>query len=261
MATVYALGGDGGGGGSVGIRPTAEPDSLTVQSVDPVTFSAAKFTTNDKDPAGKGLTLVGADRTSATRGMVAFDNGRVTYHAESRFKGTDTFTYTVRDANGGTDIGTATVTVTPEGAGGGHTLTTAERHLDSNIPPLMRETCAPVRGQNREWPRAQAELICTPVGRTVRTVRWAQFATVPRIRHAWTALHLGLCPGISTYRWVYPPSRKTVGVVSCGVGPFDRRAHLAFTYDSRHYVAIAKGRAGVTMNQLTHWWANLNLET
>ena len=86
VATVYALGGDGGGGGFVGIRPTAEPDSLTVQSVDPVTFSAVKFTTNDKDPAGKGLTLVGADRTSATRGMVAFATVelRITPRAASR---------------------------------------------------------------------------------------------------------------------------------------------------------------------------------
>ena len=40
-------------------------------------------------------------------------DGTVTYTPAANFTGTDTFTYTVRDGNGGSDDGTVTVTVDP----------------------------------------------------------------------------------------------------------------------------------------------------
>ncbi len=48
---------------------------------------------------------------SASNGTVSFTGSSVTYTPTGNWSGTDSFTYTISDGNGGTDIATVTVTV------------------------------------------------------------------------------------------------------------------------------------------------------
>ncbi len=64
---------------------------------------------NDTDPIGGGLTIDSI--TQGSDGTVTTDGTDVTYTPNASWIGTDTFTYTVSDANGGTDTATVTVDV------------------------------------------------------------------------------------------------------------------------------------------------------
>ena len=70
---------------------------------------------NDNDvDAGDVLTITSVDVSQGTIGTVTFTINSVTYTPLMNYVGTDTFTYTISDGHGGTDVATVTITVTSE---------------------------------------------------------------------------------------------------------------------------------------------------
>src|SRR6185295_17908086 len=65
---------------------------------------------NDTDVDNDTLTVSAV--TQGSHGSVTNNGTSVSYTPNSNFFGTDTFTYTISDGNGGTDTGTVNVTVT-----------------------------------------------------------------------------------------------------------------------------------------------------
>ena len=77
--------------------PLAAADSAATDAGTPVTIAVLA---NDNDPDGHALTV--ATVTAATGGSaVANPDGTVTYTPATGFVGTDSFTYSVSDAHGG----------------------------------------------------------------------------------------------------------------------------------------------------------------
>jgi len=67
---------------------------------------------NDTDADGDALIIEAGSVTNPSNGTATrLDNVTVQYTPDAGFSGVDTFDYTVSDGNGGTDIGTVTVTV------------------------------------------------------------------------------------------------------------------------------------------------------
>jgi hypothetical protein len=94
----------------VNCLPSAGDDTVTVpEDSGP---NAITVLANDTDPDA-GQTLRVSDVTQGANGtVVAGPSGMwLTYQPNANFTGTDTFTYTVADNKGGTDIGTVNVTV------------------------------------------------------------------------------------------------------------------------------------------------------
>jgi hypothetical protein len=87
--------------------PVALNDTATTPEDTAVT---AAVLANDTDPEGNPLTVTGV--TQGTNGAVAIVAGGVQYTPAANFSGTDSFTYTISDGNGGTATGTVSVTVT-----------------------------------------------------------------------------------------------------------------------------------------------------
>ena len=110
---------DGQGGiatGTVSVTVTNANDA-PVATDDTATTTEGTQTTidvkaNDTDPdTGDTLTITATDPPNGTT-SVNTTTGIVTYVPGLDFAGTDTFTYTIDDGNGGIDTGTVTVTVT-----------------------------------------------------------------------------------------------------------------------------------------------------
>jgi Ca2+-binding RTX toxin-like protein len=103
------LGNTGGGGGTINVSPIANDDSATTSAGNPVTFAVDG---NDSDPDGD---IVGFSIDAPPSNGTAIFNAdnTVTYVPEAGFVGVDTFTYEVTDNDGGVDLATVTVTVTP----------------------------------------------------------------------------------------------------------------------------------------------------
>jgi hypothetical protein len=100
---------------SMNDAPTADNDTLTATEDTMHTITtAADLLTGDTDPENDTLTIIGF--TQPANGTV-IDNGDGTwsYTPGSNFDGSDSFTYTISDGNGGTAIGTVTINVTPVG--------------------------------------------------------------------------------------------------------------------------------------------------
>jgi hypothetical protein len=91
----------------VNYPPVAVDDSDTTRADTSVTIDVLS---NDSDIDGD--TLIVDSVTQGTSGSVTNNGNDVTYTPDPYFTGTDSFTYTVSDGNGGTDIATVTVTVT-----------------------------------------------------------------------------------------------------------------------------------------------------
>jgi VCBS repeat-containing protein len=87
--------------------PVAMDDSATTPEGTAVTIDVLN---NDSDADGDALTVDSV--TQGTHGSVINNGDDVTYTPDSGFSGTDSFTYTASDNNGGTDTATVTVTVT-----------------------------------------------------------------------------------------------------------------------------------------------------
>jgi large repetitive protein len=89
--------------------PQAVDDSINTAEGTP---GDTNVLANDSDPDGDALTIVGW--TDATFGSVGCGTTDCTYTpTDLGFSGTDSFTYTISDGNGGTDEGEVIVTVTP----------------------------------------------------------------------------------------------------------------------------------------------------
>jgi len=91
----------------VNYPPVAVDDSATTPQDTPVTIN---ILSNDFDPDNDTLTV--ASVTQGAHGSVTNNGNNVTYTPALNFTGTDSFTYTISDGNGGTDTAIVTVTVT-----------------------------------------------------------------------------------------------------------------------------------------------------
>jgi hypothetical protein len=88
--------------------PVAQPDAADAVSGVPVLIDVLA---NDSDPNGDALELVAV--SAASNGTTSLVGDSVRYQSDAGFTGTDTFTYTVRDAGGAEVTGEVTVTVGP----------------------------------------------------------------------------------------------------------------------------------------------------
>ena len=89
--------------------PVAANDTLQTSEDTPLIVPATSLLANDKDLDG-GILLV-SKVTQGANGTVSLANGQITYKPNKDFFGTDTFTYTVTDSQGGQSTATVTVTV------------------------------------------------------------------------------------------------------------------------------------------------------
>ena len=95
---------------SVNDAPDAVNDSFTVAEDSGATTLAARA--NDTDVEGNTLTITSkTDGANGTVVVVAAGTA-VTYQPNANFFGVDSFTYTISDGNGGTDVATVTANVT-----------------------------------------------------------------------------------------------------------------------------------------------------
>jgi putative nucleotidyltransferase with HDIG domain len=95
------------------LPPTAIADSPSVAENDAagVTFNVLA---NDTDPEGDPLGVASYDDSTIANGSVtANGGGSFTYVPAAHFAGTDSFSYTVSDGNGGASTALVTITVTP----------------------------------------------------------------------------------------------------------------------------------------------------
>ncbi|MBL1146194.1 MAG: tandem-95 repeat protein [Proteobacteria bacterium] len=109
---------DGNGGTAVGNAsltvnpindaPVANDDTLVT---DEDTAAVVNVLTNDSDVENDALAISAV--TDGANGTVTHDGTSVTYTPNTNFFGTDSFTYTVADGNGGFDTATVNVTVNP----------------------------------------------------------------------------------------------------------------------------------------------------
>jgi hypothetical protein len=86
--------------------PNAVEDTATTDEGASVTIDVLD---NDTDPDNDPLNI--ADVTQPDNGSTSEQNGEIEYQPNDGFVGTDSFTYTVADGNGGTDTATVNVTV------------------------------------------------------------------------------------------------------------------------------------------------------
>jgi penicillin amidase len=87
-------------------RPHASDDLARTDESAPVLVDVLA---NDYDADGDAVVLSGV--SSAAHGLTSIEAGKIRYSPARNFNGTDTFTYSVSDARGGTDTATVDVTV------------------------------------------------------------------------------------------------------------------------------------------------------
>jgi hypothetical protein len=89
--------------------PLAADDSVTTEEDTPVNIAVL---TNDSDVDGDNL-AVSSVSTPMNGTAVIETDGTITYTPAANFNGSDSFTYSISDGNGGTDTATVFITVTP----------------------------------------------------------------------------------------------------------------------------------------------------
>ena len=92
---------------------TGEPPSATndVVTVSEDGTAIVDVLANDRDPEGGVLVIQSVG--IPLHGTTTVDNGRIVYRPTANYHGTDTFSYTIIDANGHTAVGLVSVTVQP----------------------------------------------------------------------------------------------------------------------------------------------------
>ncbi|MEO5965663.1 MAG: Ig-like domain-containing protein, partial [Candidatus Limnocylindrales bacterium] len=90
--------------------PTATDDALTV--AEDAAATIVNVLGNDSFAPDTGETLSVSAVGAAAHGTTSLVSGAVRYAPAANYAGTDSFTYTLSDGNGGTDTGTVNVTVT-----------------------------------------------------------------------------------------------------------------------------------------------------
>ena len=94
---------------NVNAVPVGVNDSLDVSEDSSITYN---LVANDTDADGDGLVITGVSQGS--KGSVSNNgDGTVTYAPVANVNGSDSFTYTISDGNGGTNSATVTVNITP----------------------------------------------------------------------------------------------------------------------------------------------------
>ncbi len=89
--------------------PVAEANTTATPEETPVTIAVLG---NDVDPDGDPITVTST--TPPANGTVSINpDGTITYTPDAGFQGTDTFTYTIGDNNGGSSTATVTINVGP----------------------------------------------------------------------------------------------------------------------------------------------------
>jgi Bacterial Ig domain/Divergent InlB B-repeat domain/RTX calcium-binding nonapeptide repeat (4 copies) len=88
--------------------PNAVDDTLLATED---TASSLNVLVNDSDPDGDPISFAGA--TAGSHGTVNCVSGVCTYTPAADYNGPDSFTYTITDARGASDVGTVNVTVAP----------------------------------------------------------------------------------------------------------------------------------------------------
>ncbi|MDX1921357.1 MAG: Ig-like domain-containing protein, partial [Candidatus Caenarcaniphilales bacterium] len=91
---------------SVNDAPDAINDSVSTNEDTPVTISVLA---NDTDVENNTLTITAA--TQGTNGTTSIVGNQIKYTPKANYFGTDSFTYTISDGNGGTDTATVNVTI------------------------------------------------------------------------------------------------------------------------------------------------------
>ena len=89
--------------------PQATDDAVSVDEDDSVTISVLD---NDSDIDGDILSVISVG-AAANGAAILNADGTITYSPTADFNGTDSFTYSISDGNGGTSSATVTVTVNP----------------------------------------------------------------------------------------------------------------------------------------------------
>ena len=89
--------------------PVANDDSVTTVEQ---TEIAINVLANDSDPDGDELSVISIDTGPANGAAIINADGTISYTPNPGFIGTDSFTYTISDANGDTASATVTITVT-----------------------------------------------------------------------------------------------------------------------------------------------------
>ena len=114
----YTIGDGNGGSDSATVTVNVSAVNDAPNAVDDNAATAKNKTVrisvlaNDSDVDGDAVTV--SSVSPAPNGTVSIRNdGTVSYRPRPNFTGTDSFTYTIRDASGGADTATVTVTVTP----------------------------------------------------------------------------------------------------------------------------------------------------
>jgi len=91
----------------VNIAPVAADDSVSVESGEAADIQVLN---NDSDEDGSSLTIISVSQPA--NGQVTINNdGTVTYVSNAGYEGSDSFTYTISDGDGGESTATVSVTV------------------------------------------------------------------------------------------------------------------------------------------------------
>ncbi len=126
---------------SVNDPPVASDDSATVS--EDSTNNDIDVLSNDTDVDQDSLTV--ASVAQPGNGTVTNNGSDVSYTPDSNFNGSDTFTYTISDGNGGTDTATVNVTVTSVNdplVAADDSATVSEDSADNVIEVLSNDTDA-----------------------------------------------------------------------------------------------------------------------
>ncbi|APE14082.1 hypothetical protein BOH72_01430 [Mycobacterium sp. WY10] len=99
--------------------PAARNDSVTTTGGTPLSIAITTLLANDSDVDGDKLSITTI--STPGHGTTSRSGDTITYNPVAGYSGSDAFTYTVSDGNGGTAIATVSITITPAAGGGGGT--------------------------------------------------------------------------------------------------------------------------------------------
>ncbi len=130
--------------------PDAVNDAVTVAE-DAATTLIAVLTNDTFAPdVGETLTVIAVSTPANGTAAVASGGGAVTYRPNANYFGTDSFTYTLSDGNGGTDVATVSVTVTAVNdppVAVDDTLTVQQDSSPTTVGVLSNDSFAPDVGE------------------------------------------------------------------------------------------------------------------
>ena len=93
---------------SINDAPEADDDTVTTDEDNAVAINVLD---NDSDVDGDTLNVTAT--TDPSDGSIQVNNNVITYTPDQHFNGSDSFTYTISDGNGGSDTATVNITVNP----------------------------------------------------------------------------------------------------------------------------------------------------